>query len=161
MSLAVRVNPNGASFSAAGRRATRRAWTVCKAGQTSGCDLNNDFLPQLNELGPSSGFNFGNTNRYSSDLEWPVANEYRLELQRQMPHNVVVSAGYTRRETRRNIGSRNLAVPMNTYIPLQVTGANSGPAGHASTTRVRRCAESSTSCGPTSRKATRPTTAST
>ena len=126
MSLAVRVNPNGASFGAAGATSDTRAWTVCKAGQTSGCDLNADLVPQLNELGPSSGFNFGNTNRYSNDLEWPIANEYRIELQRQLPRNLVVSVGYTRRDTRRNIGSRNLAVPMESYIPLQVTELNSG-----------------------------------
>jgi len=126
MSLAVRVNPNGASFGAAGATSDTRAWTVCRAGQTSGCDLNGDLIPQLNELGPSSGFNFGNTNRYSSDLQWPIANEYRLELQRQLPRSLVVSVGYTRRETRNNIGSRNLAVPMESYIPLQVTEVNSG-----------------------------------
>jgi hypothetical protein len=126
MSLAVRVNPNGATFGSAGATSDTRAWTVCKSGQTSGCDLNGDLIPQLNELGPSSGFNFGNVNRYSADLAWPVANEYTLELQRQLPGNMVVSAGYTRRETRRNIGSRNLAVPMESYIPLQVTEVNSG-----------------------------------
>ena len=42
-----------------------RAWTVCAAGQTSGCDLNGDLTPQLNELGVSSGFPFGVNNRYS------------------------------------------------------------------------------------------------
>jgi hypothetical protein len=125
MSLAVRVNPNGASFGAAGATSDTRAWTACRAGQTSGCDLNGDLLPQMNELGPSSGFNFGNVNHYSPDLEWPVANEYRVEFQRQLPGSVVASLGYTRRETRRNIGSRNLAVPMDSYIPLQVTEANS------------------------------------
>ena len=36
-----------------------RPWTVCAAGQTSGCDLNGDKIPQLNELGPSTGFNLG------------------------------------------------------------------------------------------------------
>ena len=126
MSLAVRVNPNGASFGAAGATSDTRAWTVCRAGQTSGCDLNGDLVPQLNELGASSGFNFGNNNRYSSDLQWPVANEYRVELQRELPRKLVVSLGYTRRETRRNIGSRNLAVPMESYLPLLVTEANSG-----------------------------------
>jgi len=93
-----------------------RAWT----------DLNHDGIPQLNELGPSTGFNFGTTNRYSSTLKWPVANEYSVEVQHQLPWNVVVSANYTRRETRRNIGPENLAVPAASYIPLPVTEANSG-----------------------------------
>jgi len=103
-----------------------RAWTVCTAGQTSGCDLNGDLTPQLNELGVSSGFPFGVNNRYSDDLKWPSSNEYNIELQRQLPGNVVVSVGYTRRETRRNIGAKNVAVPLESYIPLQVTEANSG-----------------------------------
>jgi len=103
-----------------------RAWTVCAAGQTSGCDLNGDLIPQLNELGVSSGFTFGVNNRYSPDLQWPASNEYNIEVQRQIPGNVVVSVGYTRRETRRNIGYKNVAVPLESYIPLQVTEVNSG-----------------------------------
>jgi len=103
-----------------------RAWTVCAPGQTSGCDLNGDLVPQLNELGVSSGFAFGTNNRYASDLQWPVSNEYNLEVQRQIPGSVVVSVGYTRRETRRNIGTKNVAVPVESYVPLQVTEANSG-----------------------------------
>jgi hypothetical protein len=103
-----------------------RAWTRCGAGQTSGCDLNGDLLPQLNELGPSSGFNFGFTDRYLPGYKWPWAKEYTLELQRQLPGNMVVTTGFTRREKRGNLGSRNLLVPENTYIPLSVTEANSG-----------------------------------
>ena len=103
-----------------------RGWTVCAPGQTSGCDLNGDLVPQLNELGVSSGFAFGTNNRYASDLQWPVSNEYNLEVQRQIPGSVVVSVGYTRRETRRNIGTKNVAVPVESYVPLQVTEANSG-----------------------------------
>jgi outer membrane receptor protein involved in Fe transport len=105
-----------------------RAWTVCAAGQTSGCDLNGDLVPQLNELGISSGFAFGTNNRYSPNLKWPASNEYSIEVQRQIPGSVVVSAGYTRRETRRNIGAKNVAVPLESYIPLQVTEVNSGRA---------------------------------
>jgi hypothetical protein len=89
-------------------------------------DTNGDLIPQINELGPSTGFNFGTTNRFSPDLEWPVANEYSVELQHQLPGSVVVTAGYVRRETRRNIGSANLAVPLDSYLPLQVTEVTSG-----------------------------------
>jgi hypothetical protein len=49
-------------------------------------------------------------------------------VQRQIPGNIVVSVGYTRRETRRNIGVKNVAVPLESYIPLQVVEANSGKA---------------------------------
>jgi len=93
-----------------------RAWT----------DTSGDLLPQVNELGPSTGFNFGTTNHYSSGLQWPIANEYNLTFQREIPWNIVAAASYTRRDTRRNIGPRNLAVPTSSYIPLQVTEATSG-----------------------------------
>jgi hypothetical protein len=119
ISINQRLNPVSATMDT-------RVWTVCTAGRTSGCDLNGDLIPQLNELGVSSGFTFGTNNRYSPDLKWPVSNEYSVELQRQLPGNIVLSVGYTRRETRRNIGQRNVAVPTDTYIPLEVTEVNSG-----------------------------------
>jgi hypothetical protein len=103
-----------------------RAWTVCTAGQASGCDLSGDLVPQVNELGPSTGYATGNTSQYAANLKWPVANEYSAEIQRQLPGNMVVSLGYTHRETRRNLAQRNVAVPANTYIPLVVTEVNSG-----------------------------------
>jgi hypothetical protein len=119
LSNVLRLNPLGAT-------SDTRVWTVCAAGQSSGCDLNGDLIPQLNELGVSSGFTFGANNRYDTDLQWPISNEYSVELQRQLPANVVVSVGYTHRETRRNIGSKNVAVPFDTYVPLSVTEVNSG-----------------------------------
>src|SRR5439155_13416749 len=88
--------------------------------------LNGDLTPQLNELGPSNGFAFGTNNRYASGLQWPISTEYSIEFQRQLPGNMVASVGYTRRETRRNIGSRNVAVPTDSYIPLVVTEQQSG-----------------------------------
>ena len=116
-------------------------------------DANGDRIPQLNELGPSSGFNFGTTNRYSPTMAWPVANEYSIDVQRQLPGNVVVSASFTRRETRRNIGPQNVAVPTDSYIPLQVTEATSGRqvsafrrARYRRVSRLRRQALPSSPC---------------
>ncbi|MEQ1908367.1 MAG: carboxypeptidase regulatory-like domain-containing protein [Vicinamibacterales bacterium] len=119
LSNVLRLNPLGAVNDT-------RPWTVCAAGQATGCDLNRDLIPQLNELGVSSGFPLGQTNRNDPNLEWPNSTEYSLEFQRQVPGNVVLSVGYTRRNTRRNIGPRNVAVPFDSYIPLVVTEANSG-----------------------------------
>jgi hypothetical protein len=104
-----RVNP---------RRTTSdtRRWT----------DANGDRIPQFEELGPSTGFNLGTTNRYDPDVDRPYANEYSIEIERQLPLDIVVAAGYTRRDTRRNIGSKNLAVPRESYTPIQVTERNSG-----------------------------------
>ena len=114
-----RVNPIGTT-------SDTRPWTVCAAGQTSGCDLNGDLLPQINELGASTGYPLGTTNRYATDLKWPISNEYSAEIQQQFPMNLVVSVGFTHRETRRNIALQNLAVPFASYIPLTVTEASSG-----------------------------------
>ena len=38
----------------------------------------------------------------------------------------MLSGGYTRREKRNQLGQRNVAVPTDTYIPLNVVEANSG-----------------------------------
>jgi hypothetical protein len=98
----------------------------CAEAATLGCDRNGDLVPQLNELGPSSGYNLGTSARYADGYDWPHANEYAVEIQRQLPGNMVVTAGYVRREKRNQLGSRNMAVPENTYIPLTVTERNSG-----------------------------------
>ena len=48
----------------------------CGEAATLGCDRNGDLIPQLNELGPSSGYNLGTTARYADGYDWPNANEY-------------------------------------------------------------------------------------
>ena len=103
-----------------------RPQSRCNEADTLGCDRNGDRIPQFEELGPSPGYNLGTTNRYADGYDWPNANEYTVEVQRQLPGNLVVSAGYTRREKRNQLGQRNVAVPTDTYIPLTVTEVNSG-----------------------------------
>jgi hypothetical protein len=49
-----------------------------------------------------------------------------IELERQLPYDVVASASFIRRETRREIGSKNMLVSPESYIPLVVTERNSG-----------------------------------
>jgi hypothetical protein len=93
-----------------------RSWT----------DLNGDGIPELTELGPSTGFNLGTTNRYSPTLQRPYTNELSVEVQRQLRGEIVISVDYYHRETRHNIGQRNLAVPADSYIPLNVTDVTSG-----------------------------------
>jgi hypothetical protein len=103
-----------------------RAWTVCKAGQASGCDLNGDGLPQLNELGPSTGYALGTSNRYASGIEQPYANEIAAAFQQQLQGSLVVEAGYFYRTHRNTIGFSNVSVPTSSYIPLAVTEVTSG-----------------------------------
>jgi outer membrane receptor protein involved in Fe transport len=103
-----------------------RPWTVCKPGQTSGCDLNGDGIPQLNELGPSTGYALGTTNRYAPDVAQPYANEIAATFQQQLRGAIVVEAGYFCRVHRNTIGFANAAVPTSSYIPLVVTEVSSG-----------------------------------
>jgi hypothetical protein len=119
VTLADRVNPIGNVFDT-------RAWTVCAPGQTIGCDLNHDGIPQLNELGPSSGFNAGTTNRFDPNLKMPYDIELSSGVEQQLPADMVLSATYFFRGHRNQIAATNVAVPANTYIPIQVTEVNSG-----------------------------------
>jgi hypothetical protein len=89
-------------------------------------DTNGDALPQLNELGPSTGFNLGTTNRLDPNIKVPYANELGAEVEQQLPGQVVVSAGYHYRGRRNVIGAVNVAVPTDSYIPLTVTEVSSG-----------------------------------
>jgi hypothetical protein len=89
-------------------------------------DANGDRIPQLSELGPSTGFNFGTSNRYADGLKRPYAMEYFVEFDRQIARNTVAAVGFYYRTNERLIGSRNLAVPMETYRPITVTERNSG-----------------------------------
>jgi hypothetical protein len=122
MEFVGRLNPVGAV-------SDQREWlpqSRCGLPATRGCDRNGDLIPQIDELGPSSGFPLGSTARYADDLKYPVSNEYNVELQRQLPGNMVLSVGYTHRQTRRNLGQRNVAVPENTYTPVSVLDSVSG-----------------------------------
>lgn len=89
-------------------------------------DDNGDLIPQLSELGPSTGFNFGTTNRYADDLKRPYSMEYFVEFDRQIARNTVASVGFYYRTNERLIGNRNLLVPTSGYTPLTVTERNSG-----------------------------------
>jgi hypothetical protein len=116
-----RLNPNAVV-------SDTRSWTLCAVGQTGSCDLNGDRLPQVNELGPSSGYPFGSSNHYADGTVWPQAIEYSAEIQRQLPGAIVATIGYTYRQTRNNLSPRNVLVPTSAYTPVAVTEANSGRA---------------------------------
>jgi hypothetical protein len=92
-----------------------RSWT----------DDNGDLIPQLSELGPSTGYNLGTTNRLNPDLEVPYTNEYAAEVEHQLG-GLTISGAYTYRGRRKVIGATNLAVPTSSYIPLTVTEVLSG-----------------------------------
>jgi hypothetical protein len=89
-------------------------------------DANGDRIPQLSELGPSTGFNFGTTNRYAEDLKRPYSMEYFVEFDRQVAKDTVASVGFYYRTNERLIGNRNMAIPTSAYTPIQVTERTSG-----------------------------------
>jgi outer membrane receptor protein involved in Fe transport len=105
-----------------------RPWTVCAVGQRISCDVNGDRIPQLSELGPSPGYVFpGVGARYADDLQRPVSNEFTIELQRQLPQNMVLSGGYTHKQTRRNIGQIDTVQTLASWgAPITVTEVTSG-----------------------------------
>jgi hypothetical protein len=83
-------------------------------------DRNGDQIPQLDELGPSTGFGLGTSNRYNPDIKRPYANEFSVELEHQLPGPVVVSVAYYNRTIKRAFGSKNVAVPRESYTAIQV-----------------------------------------
>ena len=89
-------------------------------------DSNNDLIPQLTELGPSTGFNLGTTNRFDPELKRPYSNELNVEVERQLRGNVVVAIGYYHRDRKRNVGRTNVLVPRSSYTPIKVVEQNSG-----------------------------------
>jgi hypothetical protein len=89
-------------------------------------DRNLDGIPQLDELGPGTGFDFGQLNRYSKDLKRPYHTEYSITLQQELPGEIVVSAAYYHRDIKNEIGSKNMLVPPEGYTPIAVTEITSG-----------------------------------
>jgi hypothetical protein len=89
-------------------------------------DDNRDLIPQLNELGPSTGFSFGTNNRYAEELKRPYSMEYFVEFDRQIARNTVAAVGFYYRTNERLIGNRNLLVPTAGYTPVTVVEQASG-----------------------------------
>jgi hypothetical protein len=59
-------------------------------------------------------------------LKPAYSHEYSVELQRQLPGNIVVSGGYVTRLQRNQYGFRNELVQPTSYIPITVTEVASG-----------------------------------
>ena len=95
--------------------------------QRTWVDANKDLIPQLNEIGPSPGYVFvGANGRYADDLKRPVSNEYTIEFQRELPQNIVLSTGYTYKQTRRNIGETDTIQTLAIWgAPITVTEVTS------------------------------------
>jgi Carboxypeptidase regulatory-like domain len=88
-------------------------------------DANQDLIPQLSELGTSTGYS-SKHNRYNPDLKRPYTVALSAEVEHQLPGEIKVTVGFYHHSDRQTIGYRNLLVPRESYIPLMVTEASSG-----------------------------------
>lgn len=86
-------------------------------------DRNNDKIPQISELDHNlaPAFDFGNTNRYAPGIKRPTSDEYSIEVQQQLPLDLVLSASYNRRDNWRGIESTNVSIPRSAFDPVDIT----------------------------------------
>ncbi len=116
--------------------------TVNSSGSRAWTDLNGDRIPQDNELGPFSGFAGGTNQRYADadGPDWPYSDEVTAGIERQVARDVRVGAMFYHRANRKQVGSRNIAVPAAAYTQQSVTipGTPSGPGGTATFYNLNR-----------------------
>jgi hypothetical protein len=97
-------------------------------------DANNDRLPQDSELGAFAGFP-GLTSRYgtANGPDWPYSDEFTAGVEHQLMRDFRMGLMYYHRTNRKQIGSRNAAVPLSAYTEhtIAVPGAPTGPGGMA------------------------------
>ena len=108
--------------------------TVNASGTRSWTDSNGDRIPQDSELGAFSGFTASSA-RYadSSGPDWPYSDELTAGVEQQIGGDTRLGVMYYRRTNRRQVGTRNVAVPTSAYTAqtIIVPGAPTGPGGSA------------------------------
>lgn len=97
------VNPTTRGFST-------RPWT----------DSNNDLIPQLNELGAGTPFSGGTQIRYADDVNRPYQWEYTASVQHELFPSVGLTLSYFRRQYHDSIGTKNILVTPDTYLPVTI-----------------------------------------
>jgi hypothetical protein len=98
------VNPTTRGFST-------RPWT----------DHNGDLVPQLDELGPGTPFSGGTQIRYGDDVTRPYQWEYTASVQHELFPSVGLSLSYFRRQYGDILGTKNILVSGDSYIPVVIT----------------------------------------
>jgi outer membrane receptor protein involved in Fe transport len=84
-------------------------------------DTNGDLYAQASEISRCQGWTGGVTTTIDPDLRRPFNREYSAGIQHELAANLGVSVMYYRRENRDLRGTRNLAVPTDSYIPVAIT----------------------------------------
>ena len=97
-------------------------------------DRNNDGMAQPSEIGTCSGFPTRSI-RYAdaNGPDWPYSDEIAAGIEREVGRDMRVGVMYYHRTNRKQIGTRNVAVPPDAYAERTVTvpGAPNGPGGTA------------------------------
>jgi Carboxypeptidase regulatory-like domain len=94
----------------------RRSWT----------DLNHDGIPELNELGPSTGFAVGVNTRLSPDMKRARNWEYTASIEHEIRPLFSVSTGFFVRQIRNLYAVRNILVPSDRYLAVTITNPLTG-----------------------------------
>jgi hypothetical protein len=84
-------------------------------------DRNGDLIPQLDELGAGTPFSGGTQIRYAADVRRPYQWEYTASVQHELFPSVGLTVSYFRRQYGDTIGTKNILVPPQSYIPVTIT----------------------------------------
>ena len=98
-------------------------------------DPNSDGVPQASEISQCSGF-AGITSHYagSTGPDWPYSDEVTAGIERQVIKDMRVGVMFYHRTNRKQIGTRNVAVPSSAYTPITITIPGSANASATPTT---------------------------
>jgi len=91
-------------------------------------DRNGNDFPDANELGAFEGFTGGATTRYADGggPDWPYSDEVSVGIEHQLVKDLRVGAMYYHRTNRKNVGTRNVAVPPTAYTPRDIANPLGG-----------------------------------
>ena len=92
-------------------------------------DPNNDRIAQLSEISNCGGYS-GITSHYgdANGPDWPYSDEVTAGVERQVMRDMRVGAMFYYRTNRKQIGTRNVAIPASAYTSTTVAVPN-GPGG--------------------------------
>lgn len=89
-------------------------------------DLNGDDIAQDEELGPSTGFAGGATQRLADGLARPYSDEYTVGVNHDLGQSVGVGVFYFHRRNKAQLSAMNVAVTPQDYVPIAVPDPTTG-----------------------------------
>jgi len=107
--LAMNVDPTGTGEDL-------RTWT----------DLNGDDIAQLEEMGPSTGWDIGASRKMDPDLRNSYEDEMTLGIEREVATDFNLGLTYYRRSTRDDRSAQNIMVNQDDYHPVVISNSLTG-----------------------------------